>query len=118
MIIFTLYFLTIPAILFSKYRSPLKALLDLLCINIYYLIIALRIEEMIVMTKEASKAVVKDSTLKPSIIFEAIIIRMALMTKRKSPRVRMVAGSVRIIRRGFTKRFRMARTRATITAVV
>ena len=43
---------------------------------------------------------------------------MALMTNMKRPRVRIVAGSVRITNIGFSKRLRRAKTKATIMAVV
>lgn len=70
------------------------------------------------MTMEARMAVPKDSILKPSIKLEAIDKRMALMTNKNKPRVRMVTGKVRRISSGFTRRLRSAKTRATMTAVV
>ena len=70
------------------------------------------------MTSEAKMAVAKDSILNPSIKFEAIRSRMALITNRKSPRDSRVAGKVSSISTGLTRMFKMARTRATIIAVV
>ena len=73
---------------------------------------------MTVITSEAIIAVVKDSILNPSISFEAKISRTAFITKRNKPKLRIVAGRVKRISRGLIKMFRIARTRATITAVV
>jgi len=51
-------------------------------------------------TIEAKSAVKKPSTVKPDSIFEVISKRSALITKMKSPSVRMVSGSVNRIRSG------------------
>ena len=77
-----------------------------------------RMLEIIVMTREAIRAVPKESIWKPSIRFEAIRMRIALITKRNSPRVRMVAGSVSKISIGLTNTFKIANTTAIIMAVV
>ena len=70
------------------------------------------------MTIEAMRAVPNDSTSNPLINTEAINRRMALMRKRKSPRVSMVAGKVRITSSGLTSKFKIARSNATIMAVM
>jgi len=75
-------------------------------------------EEMTVIMILAMRAVTNESILKPVINFEAITRRRALTTERISPRVKMVAGRVRRIRRGLTRILRIARTSATIKAVV
>ena len=57
-------------------------------------------------------------TAKPSISLSANKIIMALMNKRKRPKVTMVTGRVKITRTGFTRRFNKLSTMATITAVI
>jgi hypothetical protein len=65
-----------------------------------------------------SIAVHKLATENPSIILSASKIIMALIMSRNNPNVTMVIGSVKITRIGFTNTFSMARTAATISAVV
>jgi hypothetical protein len=74
--------------------------------------------EMIVITIEATIAVKKESISNPGTSLEAIIRRMALMTNMKSPRVSIVAGSVRSKRIGLTNILRTAKTSATAKALV
>ena len=57
------------------------------------------------------------STLNPSISLSAIKMISALITKRNNPNVRMVTGSVKIIKTGFTKTLSTERTTATIKDV-
>jgi ABC-type branched-subunit amino acid transport system substrate-binding protein len=57
-------------------------------------------------------------TPKPSINLSANIIINALITNKNKPKVKMVIGKVKIIRIGFTKTFKMAKTIATINGVV
>ena len=57
-------------------------------------------------------------TSKPDIRLSAKRIIMALIIKRKRPRVRMVIGRVKMTNIGFTIKFRRLRTMATIMAVV
>ena len=73
---------------------------------------------MMVITIAASIAVPKESIWKPFIKFEAIRRSKAFITKRKSPKVRMVAGSVSKIRTGLIRRFKIPSTAATIKAVL
>ena len=61
-------------------------------------------------------AVKKFETAKPPISLSAKSIITALTTNRKSPKVIMVTGNVKSIKKGFTKRFSTAKTTATITA--
>ncbi len=56
-------------------------------------------------------------TWKPSIKLAAKRMIMALMTKRKSPRVNMVMGKVKMTKMGFTKKLSKLSTTATIIAV-
>ena len=74
--------------------------------------------ETTVITMDATMAVMKESILNPPTMLEAIKRRIALMINIKSPRVRMVAGSVNMTRMGLRSRFRIARTAAMISAVV
>ena len=60
----------------------------------------------------------KLSTLISSINLSAIMMIRAFITKRKSPSVRSVTGSVSKINRGFTNTFNTANTKAKITAVL
>jgi hypothetical protein len=68
------------------------------------------------MTMEAIIAVQKESILKPETIFEVIIRIIAFMTKVNSPKVRIVAGSVRSVRIGLRVMFSKARIMAIIIA--
>jgi hypothetical protein len=54
------------------------------------------------------------STLKPITSLEHRIIITALITKRKSPKVIMVTGNVKITNIGFTNKFNNPKTTATI----
>ena len=65
-----------------------------------------------------SNAVQKVSTLKPPTILVHNKMIMALMTKRKSPKVITVTGSVSKTNSGFTKRLSSPKTMATIIEVV
>lgn len=56
-------------------------------------------------------------TENPSINLSAKSIIKALITNRNRPKVMIVIGKVKIISIGFTNRFKMDKTRATITAV-
>ena len=56
-------------------------------------------------------------TENPSINLSANNIINALITNRNNPSVRMVIGRVRIINIGFTNKFKIDSTTATITAV-
>ena len=58
------------------------------------------------------------STENPLIRLSASNMMMALIIKRKSPKVSMVTGKVNIIRMGFTMKFNKLKTTATIKAVV
>ena len=64
-----------------------------------------------------SKAVQKESTLKPPTIFEHIKIRIAFITNRNNPNVKIVTGSVNKINMGFTNIFNSPNTIATIIEV-
>jgi len=57
-------------------------------------------------------------TPKPSISLSANNMINALITNKNKPNVRMVIGNVKIINNGFTKTFKMAKTKATINGVV
>ncbi len=57
-------------------------------------------------------------TSKPEMKWAAISMIIALMIKRNKPKVTMVIGKVSIIRRGFTKKFKIPNTKATMMAVV
>jgi hypothetical protein len=57
-------------------------------------------------------------TPKPSINLSASKIINALTTNRNNPKVKMVIGKVKIINIGFTKTFKIAKTKATINGVV
>ena len=59
----------------------------------------------------------KLSTWNPSIRFAVNKIIIALITNKKSPKVKMVIGRVRITRIGFTKKLSKLNTTATIIAV-
>jgi len=84
----------------------------------YYLkIILIRLDRS-KMTIEATRAVVKESIWKPLMNWAAIIRRMALITKIKSPRVTIVAGRVKKIRIGLTDIFKIPKTKATAKAVI
>jgi hypothetical protein len=65
-----------------------------------------------------SKAVQKESTLKPPTILSHNKIINALITSRNSPRVIKVIGNVRITKIGLIKILSSPRTTATIKAVV
>jgi len=69
------------------------------------------------MTIAAMTAVEKESILKPLMKWEAIKSKMALMTNMKSPRERMVAGKVRSIKTGLSRRLSIPKTAATTKAV-
>ena len=57
-------------------------------------------------------------TWNPSMSLDVKRIIIALITRRKSPRVTMVMGNVRMTNMGFTKKFRRLSTMATIMAVI
>ena len=57
-------------------------------------------------------------TSKPGMKCAAIRMINAFMINKNRPKVIMVMGSVRIIKRGFTKKFKIPNTNATIIAVV
>ena len=57
-------------------------------------------------------------TWKPSIKLAAKRIIMAFITKRNSPRVRIVIGNVKITNMGFTRKLRRLSTTATMMAVI
>ena len=57
-------------------------------------------------------------TVKPFMKWSAIKMIIPLITSKKRPKVRTVTGSVRIVRIGFTIKFRRLSTMATIIAVV
>ena len=59
----------------------------------------------------------KLSTWKPSIRFAVNRIIIALITNKKSPKVKMVMGRVRMTRIGFTKKLSKLSTTATMIAV-
>jgi len=63
-------------------------------------------------------AVQKLETLNPSTSLSAKRIMHALITKRNNPKVTMVIGNVRMTKIGFTNKFRMDKTTATIIAPV
>ena len=63
------------------------------------------------------KAVQKVATEKPSISLSANKMMAAFITRRKSPSVIMVTGSVINTRNGLTSKLSNAMTKATITAV-
>lgn len=62
------------------------------------------------------KAVQKPFTPNPSINLSANRMINAFITKRNNPKVKMVTGSVKIIKIGLTNRLRIAKTKATIMA--
>lgn len=64
-----------------------------------------------------SKAVQKESTLKPPTIFEQNKMIMALITNKNKPSVKIVTGKVNKIKIGFTKMFNKPKTIATIIEV-
>ena len=64
-----------------------------------------------------SNAVQKESTLKPPTISEHNKIRIAFITKRNNPKVKIVTGSVNKIKIGFTNIFNSPKTIATIIEV-
>ena len=59
----------------------------------------------------------KLSTWKPSIRFAVKRMMIALITNKKSPKVKMVMGRVRMTRIGFTKKLSKLSTTATMIAV-
>ena len=63
-----------------------------------------------------SKAVQKLETPNPSINLSAKRIMSALMTNKNKPNVKMVTGNVNMTKMGFTNKFRIAKTMATIKA--
>jgi len=65
-----------------------------------------------------NRAYQKPSTVKPVINDEASKMIMAFITSRKSPRVRIVNGIVRMIRIGFTRTFNREMIKAAKMAVV
>jgi hypothetical protein len=65
-----------------------------------------------------SNAQPNPSTLKPSIKLSAKRIIMAFIISKKSPKVRMVTGRVRITRIGLTMKLSKLKTTATIIAVI
>ena len=56
-------------------------------------------------------------TPNPSIKLSASRIIKALITNKNNPNVKIVIGNVRIIKRGLTKIFKIANTKATINGV-
>lgn len=56
-------------------------------------------------------------TLKPSIMASTTMMRTAFITQTKSPKVKMVIGSVRIIKMGLTSTLTSAKSAATNTAL-
>jgi hypothetical protein len=74
-------------------------------------------DERIDKQSENQKAGQKPFTLKPCTNLLSIKIIIVLITRRKIPSVRMVIGSVRIIRMGFTIKSRILNTNATNIAV-
>lgn len=68
--------------------------------------------------KAAIRAGVKPSTLNPGTIRSTSIINAALITKVKSPRVRMFIGRVRIKIMGLMTALTIPKTKATKSAVV
>ena len=69
-------------------------------------------------SKLNNKAYQKPETLNPSISLSQIKIITALITSRKSPKVIIVKGIVRKTNMGFKNVFNIAKTTATIKAVV
>ena len=65
-----------------------------------------------------SMAIQTPSTENPLIRLSANRIINALTTSKNKPKVTMVIGNVRMMRIGFTKRFNIDNTTATIIAVV
>ena len=61
-------------------------------------------------------AVQKLETLNPSTSLSANRMMRALMTNKKTPKVIMVIGKVRITKKGFTSKLRIDKTTATIIA--
>ncbi len=66
-----------------------------------------------ILKKNAAK---KPDTAKPSTNLSAKRIIIALITNKNNPNVTMVAGNVKKIKRGLTKRFNKEITMATIIA--
>lgn len=64
------------------------------------------------------KAVKKESTLKPPTIFAHNKIKIALITNKNNPKVKMVTGSVKRTSIGLTNTFSSPKTMATIIEVV
>jgi hypothetical protein len=60
----------------------------------------------------------KPSTINPGTSLLTSNINKALITKVKSPKVRIFIGSVRIIKTGFRKAFIIPKTKATTKAAV
>ena len=67
---------------------------------------------------EKSSAHQNPATEKPSIRLSAIKMMTALMTKVKSPRVRMLSGKVRRINKGRTSAFKIPKIKAANKAVL
>lgn len=65
-----------------------------------------------------SNAVQKLDTAKPSINLSAKRMIKAFITKRNKPKVIMVTGKVKRMSNGFTNRFKIAKTTATIRAPI
>jgi len=57
-------------------------------------------------------------TTNPFINFDAIIMINALITNKKKPKVKKVMGIVKIMSKGLRSEFKIARTNATIIAVI
>lgn len=68
-------------------------------------------------TKEKRSAHQKFSTVNPGTIADVRSTSSALITPKKSPKVKMVIGNVRMVRIGFKKTFTAANTITTITAL-
>jgi hypothetical protein len=64
-----------------------------------------------------SSAVQKESTVKPPTISEHNKIIIAFIAKRNNPKVKIVTGSVNMIKIGFTNIFNSPKTNATIIEV-
>ena len=88
-------------------------------INFFYffLVIENKIDWKIDRRMLNNKAYQNPLTLNPVTNASQIKIIRALMTNRKRPKVRMVTGKVKMIKMGFTNRFKTIRTAATTTAV-
>lgn len=71
---------------------------------------------MMEINKLKNNAAQNPETVNPSIQLAAILITIALITKRKSPKVNNVRGKVRIMSNGLMVTFSKESTTATITA--